>query len=159
MRAAGLGRVVNISGTGPVQPFVTASPYSPLGKPAVGQESPDTKDKPLPPVEETEAPIRSAQHRIGEEAEGSTGQGRQRQPGKESAEAAAEAGPDGEATASLTLPELEVNALAAQLAMRACIDQAGHPVTPAPASPPRLPPGGFESREPAPTGALLDQKI
>lgn len=149
---------MNINGTGPVQPFVTVSPYSPLGKPAVGQESPDTKDKPLPPVEETEASTRSAQHRIGEEAEGSAGQGRQRQPGEESAATDAGAGPDSEMAAAPTLPELEVNALAAQLAMRARIDQAKH-AEPAPASPPRLPPGGFETAEPAATGALLDQKI
>lgn len=150
---------MNITGTGPVQPFVTVSPYSPLGKPAVGQESPDTKDKPLPPVEETEASTRSAQHRIGEEAEGNAGQSRQHQPGEESAATDAESGPDGEMATAPILPALEVNALGAQLAMRARIDQAQHAEPPVPASPPRLPPGGFETAEPAATGALLDQKI
>lgn len=43
---------MNISGTGIASPQVTPS-YSPLGKPAVGLESPDTKDQTLPPVEES----------------------------------------------------------------------------------------------------------
>ena len=148
---------MNISGTGPVQPFVTASPYSPLGKPAVGQESPDTKDKPLPPVEETEALIRSSQHRIGEDPEGSAGEHR-RQPGEEAPAEQAQQEGDAQPMAP-ALPELELNALAAQLAMRARIDQAQHAETPPPAEAPRLPPGGFEIAAPSAAGTLLDQKI
>jgi len=43
---------MNIIGTG-LPPQQVAPAYSPLGKPAVGLESPDTKNQTLPPVEES----------------------------------------------------------------------------------------------------------
>jgi hypothetical protein len=153
---------VNIVGTGPLQPFVTVSPYSPLGKPAVGLESPDTKDKPLPPVEETEASTRPAQHRIGEEAEDGAGhdEREREQAGAEPAVDDAPAEP-GSAAADPNLAELQANALAAELTMRARIDQAlsAEPAA-APAGAPRgLPPGGFDIGADEATGTLFDQKI
>lgn len=46
---------MNVSGTGPgpVQPVPNLTPHSPIGKPAVGLETPEHKDTPLPPVEES----------------------------------------------------------------------------------------------------------
>src|SRR5579862_7323303 len=43
---------MNIIGAG-LPPQQVAPSYSPLGKPAVGLESPDTKNQTLPPVEES----------------------------------------------------------------------------------------------------------
>ena len=39
----------------PSQSILTASPYTPIGKPAVGLESSENKDQALPPVEESSA--------------------------------------------------------------------------------------------------------
>jgi len=44
---------MSTTGIGAPQPFQPVSPYSPLGKPAVGLESSENKNQTLPPIEES----------------------------------------------------------------------------------------------------------
>lgn len=59
---------MNINGAG-ITPLQVTPSYSPIGKPAVGLESPETKDQTLPPVEESNDADKARNQFSGKKAE------------------------------------------------------------------------------------------
>jgi hypothetical protein len=154
---------VNTIGTGPILPVQTFSPYSPLGKPAVGLESPDTKDHPLPPVEET-----AKAAKVENEASGQTVQTISDDPEDEQQHAKPQS----------ALPRAEQSRTAAQPAPESSAEADSTPILPQPSLGIPMPrarsgstenksangganrkAGAYNSKTPAAPGFLLDQQV